>query len=166
MSQANETAGTKREQLIRQLMAEVRANQTDVDAFDHAVAERLGLNRTDHRCLDILERSGRITAGQLAEGADLTTGAVTAVLDRMERAGYVRRVRDTVDRRRVLIELTPKAHREVARYYRPLGEATERLLSRYKTAQIELILDFTRRGREMLAEHAARVLGDAPKSSA
>ena len=68
----------------------------------------LGLNRTDTRCLDIIERLDGVSAGRLASEAGLSTGAVTTVLDRLERAGYARRVPDPGDRRRVLVELTPR----------------------------------------------------------
>ena len=69
----------------------------------------LGLNPTDVRCVDLLDQHGTMTAGALAELAGLSTGAVTFLLDRLERAGFVRRVRDLEDRRRVLVELVPLA---------------------------------------------------------
>src|SRR6185503_5006808 len=71
------------------------------------VSQFLGINRTDGRCIDIVERLGRVTAGTLAAESGLTTGAVTALVDRLEAAGYLQRVRDTSERRRVFIELTP-----------------------------------------------------------
>ncbi|MGH3128797.1 MAG: MarR family transcriptional regulator [Gaiellaceae bacterium] len=65
------------------------------------------MNRTDLRCLNIIENNGAMTAGRLAELSGLTTAAVTSVLDRLERAGYARRVRDQPDRRQVMVEVTP-----------------------------------------------------------
>ncbi|WP_392435861.1 MarR family transcriptional regulator [Chlorogloeopsis fritschii PCC 9212] len=62
--------------------------------FHTAIAERLGLNTTDHKCADILAQTGAITAGELAERTGLTTGAITGVVDRLEKAGFVRRERD------------------------------------------------------------------------
>ena len=70
------------------------------DQLDEAVALQFGLNRTDLRCLGILYRRGRVTAGELAEESGLTPGAITTVLDRLERAGYANRVPDPADRRR------------------------------------------------------------------
>jgi DNA-binding MarR family transcriptional regulator len=84
----------------------VRANQTATDVFDEALTIFLGINRTDGRCLDIIDRVGRISAGHLANESGLTTGAVTAVIDRLEAAGYARRTRDTLDRRKIWIEVT------------------------------------------------------------
>jgi DNA-binding MarR family transcriptional regulator len=77
--------------------------------FHTRVAEQMGLSPTDEKCLDFATRAdGPLTAGRLAELSGLSTGAVTGVIDRLERAGYVRRVRDPHDRRKVLIELLPE----------------------------------------------------------
>lgn len=74
--------------------------------YHSQVAERLGLSVTDHKCLDLAMRAeGTLTAGGIAELSGLTSGAVTGVLDRLERAGYVSRVRDPHDRRRVFVAL-------------------------------------------------------------
>ena len=71
-----------------------RAYQTSNDNFDQAIADHLGMNRTDMRCVDLIDQAGGMTAGELARAAGLTTGAVTAVIDRLERAGMARRVAD------------------------------------------------------------------------
>lgn len=87
--------------------------------FTTQVAERVGLSATDHKCLDLAVRAdGPLTAGQIAERSGLSTGAVTGVIDRLERAGYVRRVRDPDDRRKVLVEVS---RTNLARY----GDAFE-----------------------------------------
>ena len=99
--------GHARETALANLGHEIRGWQADQEIFDGVVAELAGLNRTDWRCLDILGTRGPMNAGQLAEAARLTTGALTAVVDHLEAAGLVRRVRDTVDRRKVIIETTP-----------------------------------------------------------
>ena len=80
-----------REEIIHAISTEVRTGQNQTDLFDETAAEKMGVNRTDHRCLDILERSGPISAGHLAAASGLTTGAITVVLDRLERSGYARR---------------------------------------------------------------------------
>ena len=136
----------------------IRGWQTDQDMFDEAVALHLGINRTDSRCLDILDRAGRMTAGQLATAARLTTGAVTAVLDRLERAGYVRRVADPSDRRRVLVEVTSQLAKHSAPLYGPLVEEGARWIATYTDDQLETILDFMERNRDVLARHTTRVL--------
>src|SRR4030088_2015270 len=97
---------TKRK-LADQLIHAAREEEAANDAFDEVACQKLGVNRTDLRCLNIVQNQGRITAGRLAELSGLTTAAVTAVLDRLERAGYARRVRDGKDRRQVMVEVTP-----------------------------------------------------------
>jgi len=120
-------------------------------------AELAGLNRTDWRCLDILGTRGSMTAGQLAEAAHLTTGAVTGVLDHLEAAGLVRRVRDSVDRRRVIIETTDEVQRRGAPVYGPLIKENVEALSDFDADQLELITDFIRRQRGLLTTHTARL---------
>ena len=96
-----------REDVLSEVAEELRLSGVTNDIADQVVADYLGLNRTDTRCLDIIERLDGVSAGRLASEAGLSTGAVTTVLDRLERAGYARRVQDPGDRRRVLVELTP-----------------------------------------------------------
>ena len=142
--------------IFEQLSDEVRRSQNATDRFDQAVADALGLNRTDMRCLDVLEREGPLAAGRLAQATGLTTGAMTTALDRLERAGYAQRVRDGEDRRRVLVEVTAKA-REVGHFYREHVALGERLYRRYSEKQLELLLQFVREGREFNETQAARV---------
>ncbi|MEV5827032.1 MarR family transcriptional regulator [Spirillospora sp. NPDC052242] len=80
------------------------------DLIDELAARRLGVNRTDLRCLSRLTARGPLTASELAVAAGLTGGAATTAIDRLERAGLARRVRDAADRRRVLVHLTDRAH--------------------------------------------------------
>src|SRR3970040_1730273 len=96
----------KRAELIAGVGQAMREYQRANDAFDEALTVRMGLNRTDGRCIALLQERRRMTAGELAEAVGLTTGAVTAVVDRLEKAGWARRVRDDADRRRVLVEPT------------------------------------------------------------
>ena len=145
----------ERLQLYAEIGDEVRANQRATDAVDELLAESLGINRTDARCMDALEQHGRMSAGDLAQESRLTTGAITAVIDRLERAGLARRVPDPVDRRRVLVEPTEKALEfanelmvePMRRLYVPMAE-------RYSDDDLQLILDFTRQGREIQERHA------------
>src|SRR6266849_3407784 len=108
---------SRKRRLFDELMVEFRSSQNATDRFDQAVADTLGLNRTDMRCIDILEREGRLTAGRLADRTGLTSGAVTTVIDRLEAAGYARRVRDTGDRRRVYVEITEGARQRAGAFY-------------------------------------------------
>jgi DNA-binding MarR family transcriptional regulator len=145
----------ERLQLYAELGDEVRASQRSTDVVDDLICQLLGINRTDARCLDVLDQHGSMSAGDLAEASRLTTGAITAVIDRLERAGLARRVADPADRRRVLVEPTEKAF-EIAnelmvepmrRLYTPMADA-------YSEDDLRLILDFTRRGRELQEQHA------------
>jgi DNA-binding MarR family transcriptional regulator len=144
-------------QVFDELIDEVRRSQNATSRFDQAVADALGLNRTDMRCLDVLEREGSVTAGRLAQATGLTTGAMTTALDRLERAGYARRVRDASDRRRVIVEVTPQALRDAGRFYREHEALSERLYQRYSEKQLEQLLQFVREGREFNEGHAERV---------
>src|SRR5512133_1418905 len=94
-----------REEQIFTVIGLSRANQVLTHLMDAKTAAYLGLNLTD--AIDVIDQHGRITAGDLAKALRLTTGAVTTVVDRLERAGFARRVADPDDRRRVLIEITP-----------------------------------------------------------
>lgn len=107
-------------------------------------------------CLDFLGQQGPITAGRLAELTGLSSGAMTAALDRLERAGYARRVRDPGDRRRVLVEPTDKAG-ELDSFYSEHASLAERLYDEYTTEQLQLLLLFLRQGRELNERRAAEV---------
>ena len=131
------------------VITEVRINQNAADALDAAIAEWLGVNRTDLVCLDILARLGTVPAGRLADESRLTTGAITAVLDRLERAGYVQRLADPSDRRRVLVETTER-FRELAEH--AWGPVAAELLdagSRFRGEQLTAIREFLRLGAEL-----------------
>jgi DNA-binding MarR family transcriptional regulator len=132
-----------------QLVREVRLSQAATARFDQAVADVLGLNRTDMRCLDIVQMEGPVTAGRLAELTGLTTGAITTVLDRLEKAGYARRLRDPHDRRRVLVEMAPEAMRGADNLYGEHIAHAERIYKRYTLEQLELLLEFVRGSREL-----------------
>ena len=139
------------------IASEVRIAQNVTDAIDQLVAELFGVSRTDARCMDIIERRGRITAGELAREAGLSTGAVTALLDRLERVGAVRRVPDATDRRKVLVELTPETIRRTGEIFGPMAVDAHGLLGTYPDDALEVILDFLRRGRELSTRHLDRV---------
>jgi len=146
----------KRE-LFEELVTEVRRSQVATDRFDQAVADALGINRTDMRCLDILERDGPLPAGRLAEGAGLTSGAMTTALDRLERAGFARRVPDREDRRRVLVEPTPEVGELTSRFYAEHAAKGGALYDRYSAAEMQLLLGFVREGREFNERRAAEL---------
>jgi DNA-binding MarR family transcriptional regulator len=148
---------SKKQELFAELIEAVRANQLASDKMDEAAARGLGVNRTDARCLDIVERFGPVSAGELAAEAGLTTGAVTAVIDRLVGKGYLRRVADPDDRRRVLVELTEELERRAGHYYAPLAERSVPLLSGFTIAELETIIRFLHGGTEMVERRTAEI---------
>jgi DNA-binding MarR family transcriptional regulator len=143
--------------LILELGEANRESQVAVDKMDEAGGRALGINRTDGRCIDIVHRTGRISAGQLAGEAGLTTGALTAVLDRLERKGYLRRVPDPGDRRRVLIEVTELLDRRAIELWGVLGERGTPILAKFSTAELEAVLRFLRLSTELNERRAAEI---------
>jgi DNA-binding MarR family transcriptional regulator len=154
----------KRNELLGRLSLAIRASQNTSEAFDEQVAATLGVNRTDLRCLDILDRNGPLTAGRLAVAMHLSTGAVTTLVDRLERAGYARRVRDTADRRRVLVELEPETRHRTMEFYEPLYFETVRLLETRSDEEIEQMIEFLERGTAMVEAELQKLERSAASS--
>jgi DNA-binding MarR family transcriptional regulator len=146
-----------KDELIAELGEEFRVNGINDLAFDQVTADRLGINRTDLNCLDVIERHGGVTAGELATEAGLTTGAVTAVLDRLESKGYVRRIRDSEDRRKVRIEATPEFTAEAAKVWGPLITEWAEIMRRPTVEQLEAMIEFMREANEVKPRHIDRV---------
>jgi DNA-binding MarR family transcriptional regulator len=145
-----------RQKLVTKAALATRLHQNAYDRFEDAASEYFGVNRTAMRCMDVLERAGQLTAGEIARQTGLTSGAVTALLDRLERAGWVRRLRDDTDRRRVLVELTDKARRGAAEVYGPFVNMLSEF-DKYSDAELRFITRYIERGSEVLLEHAARI---------
>ena len=146
-----------KERLIEQTLQEIRALDGELDLMDQAIADRLGMNRTDAQCMDIISRLGPMTAGELADRVGLTAGAITAVLDRLERGHWIRRVHDTVDRRRVMVERGPAQHARMEPIFSRLRRSTREVLGHYSEAQLDLIADFLRRTAAIAVHHRQRL---------
>jgi DNA-binding MarR family transcriptional regulator len=134
-----------------------RAYQTSNDNFDQAIADHLGMNRTDMRCVDLIDQAGGMTAGELAMAAGLTSGAVTAVVDRLEKAGMAARVPDPGDRRRVRIEVTPKLWELTGPLMGPFLEESSAILDDYSTEELERFTAFIQRVIDVQAKHTERI---------
>jgi DNA-binding MarR family transcriptional regulator len=147
----------KKQILVAELIRLARAHEAANDAFDEVAREKLGINRTDLRCLNIIENEGPLTAGRLAERSGLTTAAVTSVLDRLERVGYARRVRDQPDRRQVLVEVTPLLAERATPIWGPLGEEARSTLGRMSADELQALIDFYRLGIALNERHIERV---------
>ena len=151
-------ARKQKKDLVAELISEFRAAGNQDSAFDNLAAERLGLNRTDLHCINIIENSGGLTAGQLAAEAGLTSGAVTGVIDRLERAGYARRALDPSDRRRVNVEVTSKFYARADRIWGPVAaDWASRLGARFTAEELERVIDFLRATNELSREHLERL---------
>ncbi|HEX6330447.1 MAG TPA: MarR family transcriptional regulator [Actinomycetota bacterium] len=146
-----------RDELVERVGQEIYEFQNAADAVDDAVAAVLGLNPTDQRCLGLLVLRGPMTAGRLARHASVSAGAMTASLDRLEQAGFVRRVRDEDDRRRVVVEATPEAREAAWSLYRPLAEEGVRRLSGYTNEQLRMITRFLREASDLQLAYAERL---------
>src|SRR5436190_3267507 len=145
-------------ELIGELISEFRIAGNQDSAFDNLAAERLGVNRTDLHCLNAIENAGGLTAGQLAAETGLTSGAVTGVIDRLERAGFARRVSDPDDRRRVKVEVTPKFYGRADKIWGPLAADWESSLAdRFSAEQLERAIEFLRTTNEVGRRHMDRL---------
>lgn len=160
---SSDPSKTSKASLIERLFSAHRAEQTAVDALDAAAAEYFGINATDLRVMDILTQHEALTPGELADKTRLTSGAVTAVLDRMEKAGYVKRRHDTADRRRVLIEVSPLAWQLCDEVWGPVSADGQRIMGRYSVAELETILDYLGKATELNRRHLERVAAIEPR---
>src|SRR6476469_3064512 len=109
--------------LMQELERAVRRSSALGVIFGQTVASRVGISSSDLECLDFLNLEGRVTAGRLAEVTGLTTGAITGVVDRLEKAGLVRRQRDESDRRKVFIATVPENVAKIGRFYEHMQRA-------------------------------------------
>jgi DNA-binding MarR family transcriptional regulator len=152
------TLHPSRKQLIGAIIDQARKSSTRAVLLHAAVAERLGLNLSDHKCADLLlSERGVCTPGRMAELTGLTTGAITGVLDRLESAGFVVREADPDDRRRTLVRLTPERMPNMRRIFSPLMNGMQRLCEKYTSEQLALILQFMLESEEMAIQAAEQV---------
>ncbi len=125
--------------------------------FGQSVAIRLGLSESDVDALELLLDAGAATAGKLAEVMGLTTGAVTRVIDRLEQAGYVRRIADPADRRRVIVEIVPEKIATLESMMASLEDAAASEVGRYSPEQLALINEFLTRMADLTQTESARL---------
>lgn len=152
----------RRAQLLEGLVQEARQFSTATIMLHAAIAQRLGLNITDHKAADLLVRQGPMTAGELADLTGLTTGAVTGIIDRLEKAGFARREEDPHDRRRVIVRIAmkPELERRVSQIFGPLSRAMAELAESYSDKDLALILNFMRLARERSSQYAEKLRAD------
>src|SRR5664279_840074 len=125
--------------------------------FQYAVAEKMNLNPTDAECIDFLMEMGPCTAGDLAKVTRLTTGAITSVIDRLEKSGFVKRERDPHDRRKVIIRFLPKKHEKAKQYYAGMANDAYQLFSGYNESKLKLLLQHSDALTAIFQKHAEKI---------
>jgi DNA-binding MarR family transcriptional regulator len=131
----------RRDELMDAVLLALRESSGLGVLHSQAMAERFGVSSTDLECLDIIAMRGPITAGELARASGLTTGAITGLVDRLERAGLARREPDGDDRRKVLLRITPLVAKKAAVLAKPMQDAMTALLGGYDDEALALLLD-------------------------
>ncbi|WP_405979639.1 MarR family winged helix-turn-helix transcriptional regulator [Streptomyces sp. NBC_00158] len=117
-----------------------------------AGAEAAGLQASEWYALSRITLAGGLTSGELAAGTGLTTGATTRLIDRLERAGYVRRAADPADRRKVVVEAVPGALAEVEAAVGPARRRIAEVLAAYTPEQQALLFDYFARAAPAFRE--------------
>src|ERR1700692_615155 len=151
--------------LMQELEHAVRRSSGLGVIFGQTVANRAGISSSDLECLDFLNLEGRVTAGRLAEVTGLTTGAITGVVDRLEKAGLVRRERDADDRRKVFIRTVPENIVKIGRFYEHMQRAMLKVWETYSDAELRLLLRFATQGYETMlaATEELKAMMQAPE---
>jgi DNA-binding MarR family transcriptional regulator len=147
-----------RQALITEAGIAMQAYQRSTQAFDDAVGRALDLNPTDLRCLDWVA-DGPKSAGEISRGTGLSSAATTSLIDRLERKGFVQRVRDGDDRRRVLVDLSPEGASRVGQFYGPLVREGAVLFEGVSTAEIKRMRKWLVAARELTDRHRDRIEG-------
>ncbi|MFH8409169.1 MarR family winged helix-turn-helix transcriptional regulator [Streptomyces sp. NPDC018019] len=135
-----------------------QAYQGAVDDFDREIARLLGVNETDLRCLELLLTAGQATPGELGGRLGLSTGSVTAMIDRLEKRGYLTRTPHPTDRRSTLVQATPGLQERTGALMAPfIEDSAAQVFARYSDAQLALITDFLEFSRGVQERHTERL---------
>jgi DNA-binding MarR family transcriptional regulator len=151
-------AGDERRRLEEDFLLAVRRAGSVMQLLGQVSADRIGINATDLNCLNIVALTGHMTAGDLARQTGLSTASITGVLDRLEEGGFVRRVRDRHDRRRVIVELGGgPGLRVVGATFGPVVRAWRATAASYSDDELRLLLEFQDKLEEILRDQLARL---------
>jgi DNA-binding MarR family transcriptional regulator len=148
---------SRRSELLEAVRTAGREHSDATVLFHATVADRVGLNPTDHKAMSLLERVGPLPAGEIAQRTGLATPSVTALVDRLERRGFVQRAHDPRDRRRVIVAPSPEGVARIAPLFESRQRSLARLLARYTPEELEVILDFLTRSTERLRTDTAKL---------
>lgn len=153
-------SGVDRETLLAEIGRTVPGIVADGLLFHSVVAERLGLNVTDLKVLNVLGEIGPVPAGELVERTALTTGGITRIVDRLERAGYVRRQPDDHDRRRIIIHPIAEKLAGIRPLYSGMAAAWNEALAPYTDADLAMLLDLLTTMRPITQRETAKLRAD------
>jgi MarR family transcriptional regulator, organic hydroperoxide resistance regulator len=128
--------------LHAELVGQIRRFIAGTILFNQKAADRVGLHLTDMQCINLLDLLGPVTPGKLAECTGLTTGGVTVMLDRLEKAGLVKREPNLNDRRSVLVRVNPRKLRKINALYAGINERLEAFLAEIPEAELRLVVSF------------------------
>jgi len=158
MSSGKSRKDQKRAELLRRLSDLGRKISTQTVFLHQAIAQGIGLNATDTKCVDLIgsEPDGTVTAGRLSDLTGLTTGAITHIVDRLERRGFVERVRDTGDRRRLFVRVRAGSLEPLLPKYEAIGKAYMALAGQYSDDDLSLICGYM----DQASELTERLLAD------
>ena len=137
-----------------------RRISTQTVFLHQAIAQSEGLNATDTKCMDLIlsGEQGAVTAGWLSEMSGLTTGAITHILDRLEKRKFIERVRDTSDRRKIFIRIRPESLEPMIPKYEGVGKAYRTLAEEYNDKELELICDYMERASEIAGQELRKII--------
>lgn len=149
----------ERKEIIHAVNEKFTEISTETILFHQALADVLDIHVTDHRCMHFIHSHGAIPAGRLAELTGLTTAAVTGIIDRLEKAGYVRRVNDRKDRRRTIVEpvRNTKLDKKLQAIFIPFHERMHNLLSSYSDTELAFLLDVMNKSIEVTREESKKL---------
>jgi DNA-binding MarR family transcriptional regulator len=148
-----------RRELLDKLWALGRKMSTQTVFLHQAIAQSVGLNATDTKCMDLILRGPgvSVTAGWLSEMTGLTSGAITHILDRLEKRQFIERVRDTRDRRKVFIRVRPESIEPLVPKFEAVGRAYMSLLEEYSDKELQLICDYLEKASELSVRELAKM---------
>ena len=151
----------RRAELLEQLETAGRASSVATVLFHTAVAARQGLSASEEKALDLLERSGPLTAGELARQSGLAPASVTGLINRLEQKGFARRIQHPSDRRSILVEAdVERMYARVAPLFAEWARSLQELYAGYSDEQLEVILHFLTEAARRQQEATARITGD------
>ena len=151
---------SKRRELLNKLWELGRTMSTQTVFLHQAIAQSVGLNATDTKCIDLILRgpNDSVTAGWLSDMTGLTTGAITHILDRLEKRQFIERVRDTRDRRKIFVRARPESLEPLTPKYEAVGKAYMSIIERYDDSELQLICDYLGKTSEVSEREMAKII--------